>query len=292
MNESNFIKENIAKEVSILHSKKILHPNDSVKKVLLNHGETKEWADGFWRRRDRHKQRPDPEIEFVFETNPKTVLEIGAAYGRILKKLSQEGQRRNLSTQLFGIEQCQYMIPYFQEFKERNSSLSEVVIFFENFFNSDQLKKRKFDVILLPMNTFPSFYSNLELLFKTVKNFLSEDGIFIFTTYKTPKDRTKEELLKESYSGELLLGEGEKPITLEVFRFSGMEGEYGIESVSYLIYYRFSEYYRSYEKFIYRLKHFVPQKDHVEKIIERNGFKIELFDDKSHSLIFGCKVDK
>ncbi|OLS24859.1 MAG: hypothetical protein HeimC3_17340 [Candidatus Heimdallarchaeota archaeon LC_3] len=290
LTKSDYMAEKILKEVNILKSKKILHPDDSVENVLLNHGETKEWADVFWRRRYQHENRSDPEIDLVFETSPTSVLEIGTGYGRILKKLDKERQRKKLSTKLFGIERCKHMESYFLLFKKQQPSLSDVEIYYENFFRSKQFRKRKFDVIVLPMNTFPSFHSKLDLLFRTVKNYLSEDGLFIFTSYKIPQNRTKEERRKGKYSGELLVEEEKKPILLEAFRFTETEGPYGIETVTYLIYYRFFEYYSIHKKYIYRLEHFVPQKNQIEKIITENGYKVKFFNDESHSLVFGCQT--
>ena len=44
---------------------------------------TKLWADAFWRRRKQHSWRTDPEIAILRKLEFSTVLEIGAAYGRV-----------------------------------------------------------------------------------------------------------------------------------------------------------------------------------------------------------------
>ena len=286
---SNSSKRDIEIELNYLKSKKLLQPDDSIHDVLDNHNESKEWADGFWRRLTRHASRMDPEVEIVFESNPRSVLEIGAGYGRILKKLSQERAKRNLNTELVGIEKCTYLERYFKKFQANELFLANVNIFYDDFFHSTQLVGKQFDTIVLPMNIFPSFGPDeLSLLFKSVKKYLTDEGQFIFTAYKIPEDEPQEKLLNESYSGELLLDEGEGPIVLESYQFKKVLGHYGVEDINYLIYYRFNEYYLERKKYIYRKNGLLSRKEQIKQMVKENGFIITDINDKSHSLVFVC----
>lgn len=293
MIDINSSEKAIEIELNYLKSKKILQPDDLVNDILYDHNDSKEWADGFWRRRTRHESRIDPEIEIVFESNPSSVLEIGAGYGRILKKLSQERAKRNLNTELFGIEKCKYLEPYFKKFQANEHFLANVKIFYDNFFHSTQLVGKYFDTIVLPMNTFPSFGPDeLRLLFKSVKEHIADQGRFIFTSYKIPENESQEKLMKENYSGEILLEEGETPIILEVYQFKKLLEHYGIERINYLIYYHFNDYYLERKKYIYRKSEFLSRKEQIKQIVKENGFNITDINVKSHSLVYVCMKEE
>jgi len=76
-------------EIEILKNKKFLFDNENSKHIFQLHT-SRLWAEVFWRRKQRHNVRYDPEISFILQRQPKTILEIGAGYGRILKKIVEK----------------------------------------------------------------------------------------------------------------------------------------------------------------------------------------------------------
>ena len=293
MKESYSSEETIETELNILKEKNILEPADKIQDISGDHNESCEWADGFWRRRTRHESRPDPEVEIVFDLKPGSVLEIGAGYGRILKKLSQERAKRNMSTELVGIEKCTYLESYFKKFQALEPLLANVSIHYDNFFNSKHLEGKTFDVIVLPMNTFPAFgEKEIPLLFQTLKKYLAKGGRFIFSAYSFPEDMTNEKLLEENYGGEILLEEGENPMILEFYQFKNFVENLGVEETTYLIYYRFKEYYTERKKYIYRKKGYLSRKEQIRQLIQENEFTIQDIIDKRYSLVFVCKKEE
>ena len=289
MKESNSLEETIEAELNVLKEKNILEPADTIQEISSDHNESREWADGFWRRKTRHESRPDPEVEIVFDLKPKSTLEIGAGYGRILKKLSQEREKRKMNTELVGIEKCTYLESYFKKFQAQEPLLADVTIYYDNFFNSTHLKGKTFDVIVLPMNTFPAFgEKEIPLLFQTVKKYLTKGGRFIFSSYNFPEDISNKKLMKENYGGEILLEVGENPIILEFYRFTKLVEHFGVEEIIYLIYYRFKEYYTERKKYIYRKKGYLSRKEQIKQIIKENKFTIQDIIDKRFSVVFVC----
>ena len=290
MTESIVLHEMIEKEIEDLQLKKFLEPNDSIDNILSNHYDSKDWADAFWSRRFSHSSRPDPEVEIVFETNPESILDIGSAYGRVLKKFCEEKEKRKLPTQIFGIERCQYHEENFRLFQEQEPLLNDVQLFFEDFFDSKQLKGKKFDVIVLSMNTFSEFGPNgIPMLFKTVQNYLTGTGRFIFSSAKYLDDEPVDKLLKVDNSAQLILNKGEKPIILDVYTKKNINKNGEVEKISYFVYYHFDDYYKERQKRIYRITGSILRKGQILKKIQENGFKIEKVDDAFHSFFFICK---
>ena len=208
----------IQDEFQQLLDKKFLLPSDNLTEVRVNTYEYEIWADVFWRRRLRHAKREDPELKHVFKTNPSSVLEIGAGYGRVLRKLLEwEGLETN-SIKFTGIEICIHLKNYFQRYQAQYPSLRRTDIFFDNFLSTSSLEENSFDVIILPMNTLANFsYHNFESLFRTVHKYLAEDGMFIFSNYKIPDNLSLTGYVskKHGYSGDLLLELGSGLITAE-----------------------------------------------------------------------------
>ena len=290
MTENIVLHEMIEKEIEDLQLNKFLEPNDSFDDILTNHYDSKDWADAFWSRRFSHSRRPDPEVEIVFKTDPESILDIGSAYGRVLKKFCEEKEKQKLSTQIVGIERCQYHEENFKLFQKQEPLLNDVKLFFEDFFDSKQLKGKKFDVIVLSMNTFPEFGSiGIPMLFKTVKNYLNNTGRFIFSSPKYLDDEPVDKLLKVDNSAQLILNEGEKPIILDVYTKKNILENGEIEKISYFVYYQFSDYYKERKKRIYRITGSILRKGQILQKIQDNGFIVEKVDDASHSFVFVCK---
>ncbi|MHA2363509.1 MAG: hypothetical protein ACXAC7_06100 [Candidatus Hodarchaeales archaeon] len=176
-------------EMKILKEKNFLLPDDRVERISLNLHQSQTWADVFWRRRHSHSQREDPETSFIFKYNPKTILEVGTAYGRVLKKIAELNMKHTKKAEIIGIEICHHFKQYFHQYKEENPILKSNKIIFDDFFRTTLLNLNYFDIIILPMNTFPSFdYNQLKFLLSTVKKYLTDKGIFILSTYKLPEN--------------------------------------------------------------------------------------------------------
>lgn len=277
-------------EFNLLQEKKFLLPNDKISDIKYDLYEHNIWAEIFWRRRNIHAQREDPELSFVFQHNPSTLLEIGAAYGRVLRKL-MEWEGANTGSMMFkGIEICKYFKPYFQRYQLEYPSLRKAELIYDNFLTTSGLKETSFDIILLPMNTLPSFsYNSLETLFTCVKKYLSKDGMFLLSNYKIPNQTRLRELMSRSqgYSGELDLELGSGFIASEHYDLPAIQTDYGAYIVTYVCFNTFSRNYvlEKRELIRYTLEFILKQK--LQKIIEACGFSIEIFDDSSHSFVYG-----
>jgi len=162
-------KDEIESELQKLHDFGFLMQNESISDIRNDLHSSEIWADVFWRRRKNHAKRDDPEIQFLFDNDPKTILEIGTAYGHVLNKIALENEKQVNKAVLFGIEICKHCKKYFQAYSKNHTLLENCVILFDDFLKSNNLFQKQFDVIVLPMNTFPSFpISMLEDLFPTV----------------------------------------------------------------------------------------------------------------------------
>lgn len=289
------LSEEISKELEVLKERHFLEPEDSVNDIQTNHYETQIWADAFWQRRVSHATRPDPEIEAIFDYNPSSVLEIGAAYGRILKKLGEERAKRNMQTKtkLVGIEKCPYLEEYFNKFKKQENLDQDISILYDDFFNSTNLAGKKFDIIALTMNTFPEFgLEGIPLLFKTAEKYLSEHGRFMFSSYKLPDDFPVEKLLRERSSSELVHMEGKKPMINEFTELLTLLASQEVKKVGYQVNYRFSDHYKTREKTIYRKTGLYLRKFQIEQKISENGFILEEVRSDQYSYVFVCKKNK
>jgi len=111
------------------------------------------WADAFWRRRDSHQHRSDPEIEVIKQLiadgrEVDQALEIGAAYGRVTYKLAQLEGIRSIT----GIDICKY----FADYTDITAVPEHISFIYDDLFTT-HLDHDAFDLIVLPMNTLPSF---------------------------------------------------------------------------------------------------------------------------------------
>ncbi|MHA2095902.1 MAG: class I SAM-dependent methyltransferase, partial [Candidatus Hodarchaeales archaeon] len=205
-------------EFSYLSEKQFLLSTDNLEDVQASSYPHKIWAEVFWRRRSRHAGREDPELKYILKTNPSKILEIGAGYGRVLRKLMEWKDLDTHMLSFTGIEMCNHFQPYFQRYQAQYPSLQRAELIWDNFLTTSVLEERSFDIILLPMNTLANLsYQSYETLFKTVNNYLTEEGMFFFSNYKIPSHELLDDFIsqKHGYSGDLLLELGSGLITAE-----------------------------------------------------------------------------
>ncbi|PWI46622.1 hypothetical protein CEE45_15885 [Candidatus Heimdallarchaeota archaeon B3_Heim] len=280
----------LQKEFDLLYEKEFLLPGDKQQDIQINKHEHEIWAKVFWRRRFRHAKREDPELQFVFQQNPSTLLEIGAGYGRVLRKLVERNGGNKKMRSIQGIDICEHFAPYFHLYKTEYPSLRNVEMIYDNFLESQKLKENSCDIILLPMNTIPSFSIDLlKTLFITVGRYLTKDGMFLFSNYKIPDKERVSALInrRQGHSGELLLELGSGFIAAEYYDLPARKTEYGAYNVTYARYNTFSRDNTLQKKELFRSQTEFILHQHLQKIIETCGLSIEIFDDTSHSFTYG-----
>ncbi|MFW9777871.1 MAG: class I SAM-dependent methyltransferase [Candidatus Heimdallarchaeota archaeon] len=248
------------------------------------------WADVFWRRRHNHTKREDPELKFIFDRPVRQLLEIGAGYGRILRKIAHINQKRPDKTKLVGIEICSHFNRYFDVYREQHPVLNDVEILFDDFLTTTKLKTHSFDVILLPMNTFPNLpFKTLRALFSAVKRVLHSKGIWIFSTYKMPSESMLFEFIdkRSGFFRELLGDLGEEPIAAEYYTMKAEKMSYGARTITYMCYNSFTRGYELKKREIFRTVQEYILPGTLEELILKNGFSIAFQDESSHSAIYG-----
>jgi len=216
-------------------------------------------------------------------------LEIGTAYGRVLSKIAVENEEQTTKAKLFGIEICKHCKKYFQAYSKEHPLLEDCNVLFDDFLKTNYVFQKQFDVIVLPMNTFPSFpILMLEDLFSAVRKHLNPNGLWIFSTYK-PKTSDKKynsENLRKNHSGELLVEIGEDIIAGEHYQFPAIKMDYGMQAITYSLYNRLTREYKLKERGIYRnAREFINPED-LKKIIKDNDFQIKFIDTSSHSAVY------
>ncbi len=279
----------IESELEKLHDFGFLMKNESVSDIRNDLHSSETWADVFWRRRKNHVNRDDPEIQFIFNNKPKTILEIGTAYGRVLNKIAVENEKQTNKAELFGIELCKHCQKYFQDYTKKHLLLENCKIIFDDFFEINNIYQKQFDVIVLPMNTFPSFpTSMLKDLFSAIRKYLNPNGSWIFSTYK-PKTTDSKFISENSmmnHSGELLVELGKDVIAGEHYQFPAVKKGYGMQVITYSAYTRLTREYKLKERKIYRnTKEFINPED-LKKLIMENDFHINFIDTSSHSAVY------
>ena len=272
-------------EISALRAHEVIFDDEDSHDISSSLHLSPTWADVFWRRRYSHSSRPDPEIPFIFKDHPKTVLEIGSAYGRILRKILEYRSSLDYHPEIEGIELCPSFSKYFELYKTEYPILNDTHIGFDDFFTAEKLLSNQFDVVVLPMNTFPSFsYNTLDSLFKRVLSLLNENGKFIFSTHKYEKVKS----LKpgQKHDGTLQFELSEDIIASEYFSFPLTKTDYGLQIVTYLIYNRFSRKYQLKKREIFRTIEEFIEPLLLKELINKHGFSIQLIDDSSHSSVY------
>ncbi|MFQ5978508.1 MAG: class I SAM-dependent methyltransferase [Candidatus Heimdallarchaeota archaeon] len=245
------------------------------------------WAEIFWRRKSQHSTREDPELSHLFQANPRRILEIGAGYGRVTRKIVELKEERKQNSEIFGIELCSYFERFFQQYSNEFPSLKQVQMIFEDFFSSQALEKHSFDVILLPMNTFPSFpIDMLPQLFKRTLELLSPNGRFIFSTYKISKEIQP---VEAKHSGEIRVTRGQGPLIGEFFELPHQIMAYGARLVTYTQYTKLTLDHQKELSYLFRTIRELIKQEVLESIINENGFQIALLDDSSHSRVYSLQ---
>ncbi|NPD89058.1 MAG: methyltransferase domain-containing protein [Asgard group archaeon] len=284
-----YSKDEIELELQKLNDFGFLMENETISDIRNNLHSSEIWADVFWRRRENHSKRFDPEIQFIFDNNPKTILEIGTAYGRVLNKIAVENEKQTKKANLFGIEICKHCKKYFQAYSKKHPLLEKCNILFDDFLKGSNVHQKQFDVIVLSMNTFPSFpFSMLENLFSAVRKHLNPNGSWIFSTYK-PKatdNKYNAKNLRKNYSGELLIELVKDIIAGEHYQFPAIKKDYGMQAITYSSYNRLTRDYKLKERQIYRNTREFINPDNLKKIINNNDFSIEFIDTSSHSAVY------
>ena len=273
------------KEISALRAHEVIFEEEDSHNISSKLHLSPTWADIFWRRRDSHASRPDPEIPFIFKNHPKNVLEIGSAYGRILRKILEYQSSLDNSPDISGIELCDSFSKYHELYKTANPVLNKAKLEFDDFFTTTKFSPNQFDVIILPMNTFPSFpYQTLDSLFERVLSLLTENGQFIFSTHKYEKVKSLNPGLK--HGGTLQFEQSEDIIASEYFNFPLTKRDYGLQIVTYLLYNRFSRKYQLKKREIFRTIEEFIEPPLLKELINKNGFSIQSIDDSSHSSVY------
>ncbi len=286
-------KDEIESELQRLHDFGFLKQNESISDIRNDLHSSEMWADVFWRRRKNHARRDDPEIQFLFENNPKTILEIGTAYGRILNKIALENEKQVKKAKLFGIEICKHCEKYFQTYSKKHPLLENNTILFDDFLKNNNVFQKQFDVIVLPMNTFPSFpISMLDDLFSAVRKHLNPNGLWLFSTYK-PKatdNKFNSESSTWNHSGELLVDLGKDIIAGEHYQFPAVKKDYGMRAITYSSYTRLTRDYKLKERIVYRNTREFINPDDLKKIISDYDFHIKFIDTSSHSAVYCLSI--
>lgn len=257
---------------------------------------TKLWADSFWRRRKQHSNRPDPEVsilnnlEFQEHTAPN-VLEIGFAYGRFAKKALEVLPS---TTQYYGLEVCKHFAPYYNQYWS-SAALSEIqlLMVLDNFFKpATSLLPLSFDLIILPMNTFPTFlHSALSRFMNRLSEMLSEKGSFIFSTHKPPKDLESRSLedLQQKFQGDRggsVHVDVEDRIYLEWYPFTFARRDYGLHVKNVQCYLRYSNSFDLLEKGTFWTQVEFYTQEYLHSLVQSHSMRLELLDDQSHSLVY------
>ncbi|MFV2015243.1 MAG: hypothetical protein ACC656_07445 [Candidatus Heimdallarchaeota archaeon] len=284
-------KDNIKIELKQLEEYGCSLTREEKESISFDLNSSKAWAEIFWWRRESHLHRVDPEVEFLKNSLHSKILEIGAAYGRILGKISLIRQ----FDLLYGIELCPFFEPYFEEYKNINNLGNNINITYESFFDTTKWSNNFFDCILLPMNTIPSFSpQKIKQLFLKVYEILSNNGDFIFTVHKFDSDRIEKTLSQSKFSqaSEVFTNSKSQTIKCEFLGLPAKKTDYGFEKATFHVYSFFDNNDKVKSKEIYRTSIHVMFPSLLDDIIEDLRFKIQLVDDKSHSRMYVVSKSK
>lgn len=283
-------------EINILKEKGIFDEEDSVDAIHEVIYECPEWAEIFWRRRNQHTRRSDPEIPFIEKFNPKTVLEVGSAYGRVTKKIlelqgEKEGKLSNL--EVTGLEINPNFQNYLHKFTKAYPDLSKATFIFGSIFKTEEIfPETVFDIVVIPMNTVPNFpFTKLDTLFKNLRNIVKQKGHCIFSVHNHKIGNDAIQRQEDDLAGELLLEKGKKPIALVAYSFPLQRTHYGYSKKTYLIHHFLNHKICSERKIICRSVTEFVNSEILEDIITKNGFSIDFIDNKTFSKVYCIKKD-
>ncbi|MFW9997821.1 MAG: class I SAM-dependent methyltransferase [Candidatus Odinarchaeota archaeon] len=275
--------EELEQELEQLREEGFLLPEEGIRIFNGNIYNSDFWAEVFWRRRERHSTREDPEIQHVFKKRPRNVLEIGSAYGRVLRKLAEMNEKTGSNASITGIELCSYFDSFFQQYSREHPVLNKTRMVYGDFFSSRELASNTYDVILLPMNTLPNFpFSMHPRLFKRVHVLLVDDGYWIFSSHKVSSAIYS---TKAEYQGSILLEKKQGPIINEFYGFASQKTDYGARIVSYSRYTKLTRDHEKEQSFLFRsvVEFILPEI--IDKLAREHHFKVAYRDDSSHSTV-------
>lgn len=290
--------EKISNEIELLKQMDFLNQEDSIDVIHEGFYQCSEWPEVFWRRRNLHAKRPDPEMPFIKNLKPRKVLEVGSAYGRVTRKiiaLLQEEDTPLSSMAVTGLE----LNPYFQEYtslysKEYPELLKAKFVYGSVFEVERVLPDVEYDVVVIPMNTVPNIpFEKLDDLFKNLKHVVNQDGHCIFSVHNRKFGDNKIVTPKDILDGELLVERGKKSIASICYGFPIRKTVYGYSSIYYCIYFLLNREMCSEKRIITRSVTEFVNSNAMKEIITKNGFKIDFIDDKTFSRVYGIrkKVD-
>ncbi len=246
---------------------------------------TKLWAEVFWSRKYSHERRLDPEIDVVKKYNPKKVLEIGSGYGRFTLKLTRILE----DASIHGVETCTHFKKYVDIYTKDNPKLMDVTFSFVDFFNNEEFTEKNFDQIILPMNTLSSFpLETYPQIFEKVKDHLTKDGKFIFSTHKGSPEKIEEYLKHylERYSSEMILRWGIDRILVEDFNTDYEVKNYGAKINSLKVNTRFDFNYSIIERNLFTFHREYIFHEFFDNYIRKLNFEIVEKDSSSHSNVY------
>ncbi len=283
--------DKISNEIELLKQMGILDEDDSIDVIHEGFYQCSEWPEVFWRRRNLHAKRPDPEMLIIKNLKPKKVLEVGSAYGRVTRKiiaLQQEEDTSLSSMAVTGLE----LNPYFQEYTSLYSKeypeLSKAKFVHGSVFEVEKvLSGMEYDVVVIPMNTVPNIpFEKLDDLFKSLKHVVNQDGHCIFSVHNRNFYENNTITSKDILDGELLVERGKKSIASICYGFPIRKTAYGYSSIYYCIYFLLNRKMCSEKRIITRSVTEFVNTNVMKKIITNNGFEIDFIDDKSFSRIY------
>lgn len=288
--------EKLSDEIELLKQLEILDQEDSVDMILEGFYQSSVWPEVFWRRKNSHAKRPDPEIPFIKKLQPKNVLEIGSAYGRVTRKIIALQQEKNpslSSMEVTGLELNPYFQDYVALYSKEYPELSNAKFIYGSIFDSEVIFSGSlFDVVVIPMHTVPNFpFDKLDNLFKNLRHIVKQDGHCIFSVHNRKFDDFSKVSKKDWMDGELLIEKGKKPIASICYGFPIKQTAYGYSSLYYCNYYLLNKKMCSEKKIISRSVTEFIKVDVMKEIIKRNGFVVDFIDEKTFSRIYCIKKE-
>jgi SAM-dependent methyltransferase len=275
---------------------KFLAPEDTKEMISIGFYQSPMWPEAFWRRRKTHAKRPDPEIQFIKDLHPKSVLEIGSAYGRVTKKiinLQQEIDTSFPTLEITGLELNPNFQEYIDFYSEEFPELLKAKFVFGSIFDAENVfPESYFDLVVIPMNTVPNFpFEKLDLLFKNLRYIIKQNGHCIFSVHKRKIDEKMILSEKDWLDGELLVERGKNPIASICYGFPIEKTDYGHSSIYYCKYFLLNNKMNSEKKIISRSVTEFFNVDALEEIIKNNGFQVHFVDEESFSRVYCIKKE-
>jgi SAM-dependent methyltransferase len=285
-----------SKEIEQLKEIEFLDEEDSMDLILEGFYQSPIWPEVFWRRRKSHAKRPDPEIPVIEKLHPKTVLEIGSAYGRVTRKiLAREQQMKSSpsSMEVTGLELNHHFEKYISLHSTEYPDLSKAKFIYGNIFDAKAIfSGSAFDLVIIPMHTLPNFpFEKVASLFESLRHLVKKNGHCIFSIHNRKFNADSDLFKKDWMDGELLVERGKNSIASVCYGFPIKQTAYGYSSVYYCKYYILNKKMCSENKIINRSVTEYINVEVMKDIIVKNGFIIEFIDATSFSRVYCIKKE-